>query len=383
MTSSPMDVFQWALLMGFEGNRVDYNVVSFPSLPAWPRYRHLFTPKGKMIIGESDRGDYIRYLDLPAIKQLYQYFALKKYIRKWCEDNIEEVYLHVILFTQQADKLGAVVKLKKIFKNLRITVIVTDLIENAQYYESNKSFLKRIQVWIEKRLEHKLFPHIDKFVLLSQQMVDFIPEAIERNIVVEGIANDNNTVFKSHDKIGNREKILLYTGILEEYAGINKAVDAFRLTSEPQFKFVICGAGPSEDYVISASREDPRIIYKGKVPHDNVIELQRKATALINPRQPDGIITKYSFPSKTMEYMLSGTPMIGYKLEGIPEEYFEYMFIPEDLTVSKLTNCINDTLSMPQEELDAFAEKARSFVKNDKNSIAQVRRILQFINNSN
>lgn len=381
--TSPMDVFQWALLMGFEGNGVDYNVVSFPSLPAWPRYRHLFSPKGRMIIDGSIRGDYIRYLDLPAIKQIYQYFALKKYIKKWCKDNTEEDSLNILMFTQQADKLGAIVKLKKSFKNLRITVIITDLIENAQYYASNRPALKRIQVWIEKKLEHYLFPHVDKYILLSQQMVDFIPEAIGRNIVVEGIANDNNTVSNPCDKDDNIEKVLLYTGILEEYAGINKLIDAFRLTTDPHFMFIVCGAGPSEDYVISASRDDPRIIYKGKVPHDDVIVLQKNATALINPRQPDGRITKYSFPSKTMEYMLSGTPMIGYKLEGIPEEYFHYMYIPEDLTVKKLSDCIHNTLSKPREELEAFAEKARSFVMDQKNSIAQVKRILDFMNNSN
>ena len=63
-----------------------------------------------------------------------------------------------------------------------------------------------------------------------------------------------------------------------------------------------------------------RIEFLGMLPRTDVLELQSKATILVNPRQPVGDFTKYSFPSKTIEYMASGTPLLMYKLPGIPEE---------------------------------------------------------------
>ena len=380
--SVPMDIFQWSIIEGLEECGVDYSIVSLPSLPAWPRYRHLFSPQSKMRVNETVRGECISYCDLPAIKQISQEINLSKYVKRWCEANKEEERLHVLIFTQQADKLRAIIQLKRQFKNLIISVIVTDLIENAKYYVQNRKLLKQIQLRIEQIYEHKLFPYIDSFVLLSRLMVDYIPEAEGRSIVVEGIAQKKQVLLETSDIFDKSDRILLYTGILEEYAGINLVVDAFVRTKNPNYRLVVCGVGPSADYILSASKKDNRIVYRGSVSHEEVIILQQKATALINPRRPDGGITKYSFPSKTMEYMMSGTPMIGYKLEGIPEEYYDYMYIPENLSIDKLTDCIQNTLSKPQEELDAFAEKAKGFVMCHKNCVVQVRRIIDFIDNN-
>ena len=49
---------------------------------------------------------------------------------------------------------------------------------------------------------------------------------------------------------------------------------------------------------------------------------------------------QYSFPSKTMEYLASGTPSIAYKLEGIPSEYYPFIIFPESNDVESLHNSI-------------------------------------------
>ena len=109
------------------------------------------------------------------------------------------------------------------------------------------------------------------------------------------------------------------------------------------------------------------------------MRLQSKSTLLINPRIPNGGITKYSFPSKTMEYMTSMTPMIGYHLEGMPKEYYEHMFTPDDLSVEALTRCINDTLTLPLDVLQSKAERANTYIVDNKNSEKQVKRIIDFV----
>ena len=52
----------------------------------------------------------------------------------------------------------------------------------------------------------------------------------------------------------------------------------------------------------------------------------KEAKLLINLRNPEDKYTKYSFPSKTFEYMVSGTPFFTTKLEGIPSEYYNYLY---------------------------------------------------------
>ena len=56
-------------------------------------------------------------------------------------------------------------------------------------------------------------------------------------------------------------------------------------------------------------QKDKRIIYWGVVEQKHVFEMQQQATLLVNPRKGHEEYTKYSFPSKTMEYMASGTQL--------------------------------------------------------------------------
>lgn len=373
------DVFQWAVIDGLEQNGIDYDLASVPALPAWPRYRHLFTPEGEMMVNGKLRGHYLRYCDAPAVKQLSQRRVLRKYIKRWCEANRSEDRLAVLTYTQHVEILGAAIDLKNNFPNLVVAPIVTDLIEDALDFASNRTFLKRLQVKIEALAERNLFPKVDKFILLTSQMTERIPEAKGKYLVVEGIASLKERDAQPVVKV-EQSRSLLYTGVLEEYAGIRVLVDAFMNVNRSDIQLIICGSGSDENYVRSAIASDPRIDFRGRVDREEAVKLQRECTLLINPRQPNGGITKYSFPSKTMEYMTSGTPMIGYHLEGIPKEYYEFMYSPKDLSIESLAECIQGTLLLSSETLHKKAMEAYQFVNGKKNSKEQVKRIVNFLN---
>ena len=115
--------------------------------------------------------------------------------------------------------------------------------------------------------------------------------------------------------------------------------------------------------------------------HDEAISMQREAFALINPRLPSVSLTRYSFPSKTIEYLMSGTPMIGYKLDGIPDEYYEHMFIPSDESVEKLQETITYVLNNDPRIMMKKAQKAQSFIYEYKTAIKQCGRIIDFLGN--
>lgn len=373
------DVFQWAVIDGLERGGYDYSLACCPALPAWPGYRHLLTPKGEMAVNNKMRGHYLRYFSAPVLNQISRKRAFRKYVRNWCEQNREEDHLIVITYTQSADKIGAISNLKKAFPNLVIAPIVTDLIDNALEFADNRKLLKRVQVFLESKAQKRLFPKIDKYILLTRQMRECIPEAADKYMVMEGVAPWAWIEPRVPEKKDDTARSLLYTGTFQEFGGLRMLVDAFMQTSNSCFRLVLCGSGFLQDYVEKAALTDKRIIYKGRVSHDEVVRLQRSSTMLINPRRPNGGITKYSFPSKTMEYMSSLTPMIGYHLEGIPEEYCPYMYTPKDLTQESLTECINQTLSLPLSVLQEKADAAFEFVAENKNSVAQIKRMITFL----
>lgn len=373
------NAFQWAVIDGFKTNNVDFHVISFPFLPTFPlKYRKLFTPSGNIMLDDQCIGKMIPYCSLLVYKPLSIYIRLKPIIRDWivAAQNDLDQNLIILTYTPSIPVLSAIKDLRKEYPHLQVATIVTDLVDDMMNFKLNRSFLKRIQSHIVMRQTKRLYKHIDKYILLTKDMIEKIPEAKDRHIVIEGIAAPRHLELTEKD---NKTVSILYTGTLEKFSGIAQLLLAFHKIKDDSLRLIICGIGELQSMVEDYTKKDYRITYKGMLMHNDVIELQKHATLLINPRRPDMNITRYSFPSKTMEYLLSGTPMIGYRLDGIPHEYFEYFYNIEDLSEGALIKTIQTVASIPCEELRQKGISAYNFIMSQKTSHCQVKKILDFL----
>lgn len=270
--------------------------------------------------------------------------------------------------------LSAVEKLKDKFPNIIVCDIIADL-PGMTNLSSNKSVL--LQWYIDYQAKNALnkLKCVDCFVLLTKQMASYL-HINKPYCVVEGIASETQELrLKEHN-----EKIILYTGTLHKKFGVMKLVSAFCKINNNEYRLVICGIGDSENEIKKFAESDHRISFLGQLPRDEVLRLQSKATVLINPRQNNEEFTKYSFPSKTMEYLSSGIPVIAYKLDGIPDEYDQYLQYVEDDTIDGLKNKLIELCEMPYEQRQKIGNAGRSFVLKEKNSKIQVKKIVDLIN---
>ena len=92
-------------------------------------------------------------------------------------------------------------------------------------------------------------------------------------------------------------KTILYTGTLDFRYGITNLLDAFNQIKEDNYRLWICGGGVGQEAVVKACEKDSRIKYFGTVGKQIIIELQKKATLLVNPRNNLGDYNSFSFPS--------------------------------------------------------------------------------------
>ena len=123
-----------------------------------------------------------------------------------------------------------------------------------------------------------------------------------------------------------------------------------------------------------------RIIYKGVASNEDVVEAELKASLLVNPRPSREEFTRYSFPSKNVEYMVSGTPLLTTPLSGMPVEYYVYLFAEETIEGYKAT--LETVLNLSSVELSDKGKKARNFILTKKNNVVQAGRIIDFMNNN-
>jgi len=141
----------------------------------------------------------------------------------------------------------------------------------------------------------------------------------------------------------------------------------------------IYGSGEMEKEIEEFVKKDGRVFYFGVVPNHEIIDRQIKATILVNPRSSKEEFTLYSFPSKNLEYMVSGTPLITTQLPGIGEEYLNYVYVFEDESIDGISRKLKEILSKSDEDLERFGNRAREFVLKEKNNKIQAERFLKFL----
>ena len=97
---------------------------------------------------------------------------------------------------------------------------------------------------------------------------------------------------------------------------------------------------------------------------------------MINPRE-DSDITPYSFPSKTMEYLMSGKPVIAKKLLGMGDEYSDLFF---QFGSSESLKVVMEKISkMDEKQLMEAGLKGRKFVVAEKNNKHQTLKLIKLL----
>lgn len=153
-------------------------------------------------------------------------------------------------------------------------------------------------------------------------------------------------------------------------------VDAFILADIEGAELHIYGNGPYVEELQHVASQHHNVLYHGNVLNEEVVAAEMEASLLINPRPTTEEFTKYSFPSKNMEYMASGTPVLTTNLPGMPQEYQNYVYLFDDETVEGMARRIREVLSFSSEYLRQKGLDAQKFVLENKNNVVQAKKIL-------
>ena len=158
----------------------------------------------------------------------------------------------------------------------------------------------------------------------------------------------------------NDEKIILYTGALEKYAGIELLLEAFSLINDNEVRLIICGKG-NNDRLRRSLQSDKRISFLGMVAEQQLVELSQKAYLFINPRLINDKSNHSNFPSKILEYLSFCKPVISTFTDGINPDYKQVIeFVYSDDPV-ELAGKIKQVISWDKSQYIEVSEKIRRY----------------------
>lgn len=374
------DTLQKCYIEGLSNLNCNFEIFNLPYIGSFPQLSKIsyFRAVDEQInIGNRKIVCYnIPFNNLALYKNWSRFFSLKKALEQWCKSNRDDK-LVLVVYAAHTPFMKAVADIHSKFNNVRSILIVPDL---PEYMGQSQSFIRKLFGHLNSNLANKLYHSFDGFVFLSEQMTERISVVGKEYEVIEGIYSANNSEIT--EAISYTEDILsvTYTGTLAERYGVMNLVNAFMKLPNDNIKLKIIGEGDAKSKILAASNIDSRIEYLGQMPRQQVLKLQRQSTVLVNPRTSEGEFTKYSFPSKTMEYLASGVPSIINRLPGIPQEYFEHSLQPKDESIDALAEVIQYALSLNEKQRSNIGTKAREFIIENKTPLPQCKKLLALIN---
>lgn len=188
-------------------------------------------------------------------------------------------------------------------------LILADYTEAQNQISLVKKLYAHLQLYAMKKF--------DKIIGLSCEMEHKLKHANFH--LMEGGIHREVWDFFSDNKIQSRNTgkfRVLYAGLLNQVAGIFLFIKMISLIKNEDIEFVITGKGDADLFIEEVCKKDKRIQFMGHLTYEDYLNTILSCDLLVNPRDMNLDENQNNFPSKIMDYLASGKPIISTKFAG-------------------------------------------------------------------
>jgi glycosyltransferase involved in cell wall biosynthesis len=351
-------------------------VISTYPIAAYPKEKILGMPKRVFTLPTGEKIVSIPFINIFILKQLSHIIGLflELFLSKKSHDSRNSI---IISFNAYTESSFPILLFSRITKYHKICLLA-DLPFNVIQYGGIKKAAHNLHI----KTTLSAIKKFDGLIVLNKEAQKRYAPKLPFCIIDGGINVEEYTEqldFGEFNANIQKNRVILFTGALIEYNGINTLLEAIKKIKNKDITFKFYGEGPLTQFIINESLTDERIQYKGLVSNNEILKIQKSSTFLINPRPTNEPVSLVTFPSKILEYMMSGTPILTTRLNGLVDDYADYLFFIGDDSTS-MARDIEKVLMFDDELLTIRTKLAYKFVKDNKNWDVQVKTIYNFVN---
>ncbi|HSJ30954.1 MAG TPA: glycosyltransferase [Longimicrobiales bacterium] len=342
-------------------------------LPSYPRHARIAIRGARASRAGRFPMSRLGFLNLGLLKPATLSLSLLPRVLAWAWR--ERARSRLILLYNTTSPPAIIAVLAGLLSRTQVVAIVADINVPGSGLVS-RSLLRRL----EYRLQVRTLRYLDGVVVLTERMrVDFAPRLPA--LLMEGAVSD--TLLQ--DPLPGRASgtgacAIMYAGHLSALKGLPLLLEAFERLVGPGYELWLTGDGPMRPDVEAAAQRDPRIRYFGMLPYERVVTLLRRATVLVNPHSGAMASSRYLFPSKLLEFLASGRPVITtVSTPEVRQEYGAVAYLLEEESAEGLRAMIETVASLPERERQARGEAARMLLRERKTWRTQGARIAHFL----
>ncbi|TWS10654.1 MULTISPECIES: glycosyltransferase [Pseudomonas] len=353
----------------FDGGVVN-NVASI-AVSTYPRNSKVYFP-GASELGAGGRCKVIPLLNLPLLKIVSRLLGTLFNLLRLRKSGVDAI----CVYAAHTPNLVAAYVVRKLY-GIPFFVYIPDL---PVYMDMGmgRSFLMRVLKKLDSKIiDNLIFRSSGVFVASKYMAADSAKWSKKPFLVLEGIANSTITA-PEEISVVEQKNIIFYAGGLSRAYGIVELVEGF-IKAGVDYELWLCGRGELESYLSEVSGRYPSVKYLGFLSAQEVEKIQSSASCLILSRNPQERYTRYSFPSKLLEYMVSGIPVLTTRLGGIPDEYFEFLNVIEDSSADGICAALTEFCAADRQFLFRKAACGKIWISKNKTSFAVGRKILDFM----
>lgn len=355
----------------------DLTVISQIPIASYPREKKILVGSGKYHIQGYLHMKRVPFINILILKQISKIINTFIMILKWCVINKNDK--KIIISYNAFSEAAVPILWAKYFCKVQAIPLLADLPVSNML---DKSKVKRVFRSIDNSLTKKNIKKFDGLAVLNKYAVEEFSPASKYVVIDGGYDLDEVKNQINQQNYNNRDKeelICIYSGVLVEYNGLKNLIEASKLVSNKNFRLHIYGKGYLENYIKDEAKNDNRIEYKGLVSGEEILNLQKNAYLLISPLLPEHPVARVAFPSKIVEYMASGTPVISTRVNGLSKDYLEHVYLFDDITPESMSKTIDTILNYDVNELEKKGINAKDFILKHKNWDKQCKKIQKFI----
>ena len=350
-----------------------FKAISFQPVPVFP-YGKAFRLKQNHEVVDSLHIEYIGCSNLPIFKQLSSSNNLFKLLVKTCKKNDDVVIITHCLYPQT---YKAIKRLKKKFKNFTIVSFVPDLPEFSYpiWGKKHKFLFYLWKIFNKSKLKIKSLP--DAYICFAKTQMELLEKKpfMELNGIIDLDYIDSVSPYSNLLNCCDK-KIFLYAGTINDDYGIKELINGFIKFNNPNYELHFYGTGNYVDELNKCTSNG--VLYKGAVGAREIISLEKSAFMLINPRPPKADYSKYSFPSKILEYMCTKTPILTTSLVTLNKSYQNLMLFAGNGTADEFCDAFVKIDNLDNDQLKMIANRAYDFVSKNLKSDIQALKINKF-----
>lgn len=350
--------------------------ISSVAVSTYPRNPYVLLPGRAKGVSVSYIGRIVPLINLPVLKMASRFIGTLCTLM--CESREEKPV--VCLYSAHTPNLLAAY-LYSAFTSIPFFVYVPDL---PIYMDMGvkRSFVLKWMKKFDVQVINFLLSKAAGTILATRQMSE--DSTLWRHVpslVVEGISDDSVVMHVGYPDVlpdCSGKKIIFYAGSVNKAYGIVELIEGFK-QSRSSYELWLCGRGDLESYLKKEANDCSSIRYLGFLPPAHVHAIQRRAALLALTRDPAEKFTRYSFPSKILEYLASGVPVMTTRLDGIPSEYYPHLNVIEKFSVDCIARTIEGLDHTDTTTLLNKASCAREWLLNEKSSGAVGGKIVRFM----